>query len=134
MPSGVDRTDKAQTDRDLKDPSTEDNSVLPEQLAKEPVPHNHRHTLPGLRWKAANPKVARQIASAKQRKSWLSCRISCSCRICFLWKMEEMIENLKSDRENSADTGSAGQDATVSEQQPGRVAASKGQAKASQAN
>ena len=46
--------------------------------------------------------------------------------------MEEMIENLKADRENSAETCSTGQDATLSEQQSGRVMAAKKQAKAAQ--
>ncbi len=34
-------------------------------------------------------------------------------QICFLWKMKEMIENLKSDRENSAETNSTGRHATL---------------------
>ncbi len=130
VPSGVDRTDKALTDRDVKDPSTEDNSVLPEATGERAC------TLQPLA-PAARPVV--EGCQAQSCEADWNCQCGAAGRLaelqdetCFLWKMEEMIGNLKAERENTIVTDSTGQDATLSDQQSGRVMAAKGQAKAAQ--
>ncbi len=130
VPSGVERADKALTDRDVRDRSTGDNSVLPEATGGRAC------TLQPVA-PTAGPKV--EGCQPESRETDWNCQCGAVGRlaelqdqICFLWKMEEMIENLKADRENTIATDSTGQDATLSDQQSGRVMAAKGQAKAAQ--